>query len=209
MQPIDWASEKGRAPKGLILVGGKSTRLGQPKHRLGFHGKPQVSYLVEQFSEIGLDIRVSCNATQTEELKDYARVVDSFGDIGPLGGVLSAFQHDGTCPWLVVACDLPAVTARTFRRLLDAWTGDADVITVKGKDAAFPETTLSLYNPSIYPALYKAAHSGSYSLQHVLGEAKTQFVTPADLRELINVNTVKDLNELGLSEQGNLNDPSP
>ena len=67
------------------------------------------------------DIRISTRADQVKngERSRYPATVDSWGDIGPIGGILSAFRKQPGAAWLVLACDMPFLdqSARTLRQL--------------------------------------------------------------------------------------------
>ena len=51
---------------GLILIGGKSSRMGREKHLIPYHNAPQYLYLHKLLSEICDDVYVSCSSDQKE-----------------------------------------------------------------------------------------------------------------------------------------------
>ena len=105
---------------GLILTGGRSTRMGQDKSQLIYHGKPQREHLTELLTPYCEVVFWSVNADQAVEstAANQPVVVDRFDFPGPLNGILSSFAHDPSAAWLVVACDMPLLTTRSLDALL-------------------------------------------------------------------------------------------
>ena len=103
--------------KGLLLVGGKSTRMGSDKSELTFHdGKTQ--------TERGLELLASvCDETflsvREDQGTDGNSIIDAFGEIGPLGAIASAQQAHPDATWLVLACDLPLLEKEHLQALVD------------------------------------------------------------------------------------------
>ncbi len=117
----------------LILVGGKSSRMGQDKSHINYHGKPQWAFLSEMLSKSihnnltkantefaeGLTVFISCRQEQASAFGDSQIIVDTFTDLGPYGAILSAFRENPNTAWLVIACDLPLLDAATIQRLIN------------------------------------------------------------------------------------------
>lgn len=115
---------------GLVLTGGRSTRMGQDKSRLIYHEKPQREHLADLLQPFCHTVFWSVNAVQAAELaaKEQPVIVDAFDIPGPLNGILTAFRQDPEAAWLVVACDMPLLTEASLRAL------------VNGRDATKPAT---------------------------------------------------------------------
>src|SRR3990167_6557980 len=107
---------------GLVLIGGKSTRMRTDKANLKYHEKAQAVYCCELLKNFCEKVFVSCRKDQSlnEELKKYSTISDlpEFTDIGPLGGMLSAMTKFPNVPWIMLACDLPFVNEDALRILL-------------------------------------------------------------------------------------------
>ncbi|MEY4938093.1 MAG: hypothetical protein RIS64_4454, partial [Bacteroidota bacterium] len=103
-------------PKGLILSGGMSTRMGREKRLLNYHGKSQEQYLYELMKPFCDEVFVSINASQQTELpyiQDLELSVKS-----PIVGIYSAFQQFPDSAWLIIACDMPLVSQETIEFLI-------------------------------------------------------------------------------------------
>ncbi len=181
---------------GLILTGGKSSRLGREKAFINYHGKPQVMYLYDLLQSLGLEVFISCNPDQVTSFQHTDRLlVDKREFIGPMGGIFTAMSAYPDSDWLVVACDMPMISKKTLQYLLDHDEGQG-IVTYKSRKKAFPEVLLTIYKKEIFPAIHKAVENKNYSLQRLLKEAETRFIVPKDELTLMNVNTTGDLTKI-------------
>jgi len=104
---------------GCILIGGKSSRMGRPKHLIEDDNK---TTWLEQTTDIlrplvdGLV--VSGAGMLPEKLADLIRLPDIPGVDGPLTGILAASRWQPTVTWLLVACDMPHITSEAVQWLL-------------------------------------------------------------------------------------------
>ena len=104
----------------LLLAGGHSRRMGKEKSKLLYQGQTQFSRIVVILSELGIPSPLSIRAGQTLPAEAMAAEInpihdrDSFKDIGPLGGILSALASHPGHAFLVIACDLPFLEIKTL-----------------------------------------------------------------------------------------------
>lgn len=180
----------------LILVGGKSSRLGREKAMIDYHGEPQVAYLYHQLETLGFNTSVSCNKKQAIFFKDqFPLIVDGYDAIGPIGGILTAFnaclEHD----WLVLACDMPNIRKADITFLCEQHK-PALITTYKSISKPFPETTFTIYPKSVYEKLKLAVDRKQYRLQNILNNTALNLVTPQNTEVLFNVNDKEDLSKV-------------
>lgn len=97
--------EKKPALKGLVLTGGKSTRMGQDKSQLYYYNKPQKDVAKQLLENEGIETYFSVQQSSGHENEIH----DTFLNLGPFGGICSAFQKDPNAAWIVLATDLPFV----------------------------------------------------------------------------------------------------
>ena len=109
---------------GVVLAGGKSTRMGRNKAILEIGGKRLIDRLVEGLQGIFPEVIIVAN---TLDLYDYlgVRVVpDLIRDKGALGGIYTAAAIASN-PWVfVMACDMPFFNPGLIRylaTLTDDW----------------------------------------------------------------------------------------
>lgn len=175
---------------GLVLTGGRSTRMGQDKSQITYHEKPQREHLTDLLSPFCDTVFWSVNAEQAAELTNTTQplIVDKFDIPGPLNGILSAFLHDSKAAWLVVACDMPLLTETSLRALVNGRDTAKSATAFYDSNGQFPEPLLSIWEPAIEPMLQTALASGYYAPRPILMLADCHLLTVPDVRELLNVN---------------------
>ncbi len=108
-----------RAPVvGCVLIGGKSRRMGQPKHLLMRDQKTWLAHTVERLMEVCSDVVICGSGEIPETLSHHQRLPDPPDVKGPLAGMLAAMRWQPNTRWLVAACDLPHLSVEALNWLL-------------------------------------------------------------------------------------------
>jgi len=174
------------AVNGLILVGGKSERMGKDKARLDFHGKPQQEFLHTLFKESHFPVYLSTRNGQT--ISGFDCIQDTFTGLGPFGAICSAFQKDPNKAWLVVATDLPFIDKSVLDLLLQKRNPKKIATAFKGTDKDFPEPLITLWEPKAYPILLQYLALGVSCPRKVLINSDVEIIE-IDEKFITNVNT--------------------
>ena len=134
---------------GLVLVGGKSRRMGRDKALLCYSGEStQLVRTVDLLSELCSKVFVSQRKDQSFPIPSKAEVVfDSIGTIkGPLCGILSAMNAFPHAHWLVLACDLPFVTVSTLEKIITYFrASDPRLTAYRSSSDGLPEPLCAIY----------------------------------------------------------------
>ena len=174
---------------GLILIGGRSTRMHQDKSVLQYHASNQRDHLIQLLSPICSRVFLSCNAAQAIQLsKSYDVLQDIFEGIGPIGGIHAALKKYPSATWLVVACDLPFLSERTLSLLISNRQKDKQATAFRSGENGFPEPLLAIYEPAAYPEITLGIEKGMYSPSKVLLNMDVAWLEVPDENELKNVN---------------------
>ena len=152
---------------GLILAGGYSSRMGMDKSKIDYHGMPQYAYFHGILKPMVDEVYISCRKEQSFEIP-IPRIEDVYQDIGPMSGVISAFEFDAQCAWLVVAVDLPYVNEHVLSELLSHRDPLCDATYFVDPDSAMIEPLLTVYEPSIFVLLKMAHGELQFSLNKLL-----------------------------------------
>lgn len=166
---------------GLILAGGASSRMGRPKALLSYQGALQLDRVAQLLQPICNQLFLSCQPIQVDLYRaagwEGAFVLDQarWGTIGPLNGLLSAFDlHPG--PWLVVGCDYPLLETADIQLLLNSRA--AGQLAVAYETSNGVEPLISLYEAAAAPFLISFWEKGQQSLRHFLSSHPIQRVPP-------------------------------
>lgn len=180
---------------GLVLVGGKSQRMGRDKSNLDYHGKPQREYVCELLQKVGVQPYLSCRMEQVADLKslNYELIPDTFAELGPLGAILSAFRARPNDAWLVIACDLPFLDEAILNELIQNRRISAQATAFLNPTNEFPEPLISIWEPKSYQTALSFFGQGISCPRKVLINSDTQLLTTSNPKALMNVNTPDEL----------------
>jgi len=176
--------------KGLVLVGGKSTRMGKDKSQLNYFGKPQKEVAKELLENHNLETFYSVKDFSTS-LEMTSEIKDTFLNLGPFGGICSAFQKDPNTAWLVLATDVPFVNDELIKLLLEKRNPSKVTTTIKGKGKEFVEPLITIYEPKAYPILLQYLAQGYSCPRKVLINSDVEIVEVND-DFIRNVNTPEE-----------------
>ncbi|WP_082391230.1 NTP transferase domain-containing protein [Jiulongibacter sediminis] len=181
--------------KGLVLAGGKSTRMGEDKGQIDYHGLPQVDYLLKEFEKVKIEALVSC---RPDQYPGYNCITDKFEGLGPFGAIASAFQSDPNAAWLVVACDLPLVNTSVFEELISKRNLHKIATAFHNLETNFPDPLITLWEPKAYMRLMEFLTLGYSCPRKVLINSDIEEVQPENPAILKNVNTPEEREEFEL-----------
>lgn len=179
---------------GLVLSGGKSVRMGLPKDQINWHAKEQRYYLADILAHFCDKVYISCRQDQACDLdSNYKSINDVYSDIGPLGGVLSAFQFKPKQAWLVVACDMPFLDVDCLDLLLKSRDVNKIATAFQNPDDNLPEPLVTIWEPKSYPILTDSLALGKTSLRQVLLNNDAFTIKPSRPDILFNVNNPEEM----------------
>ncbi|KZC28337.1 molybdenum cofactor guanylyltransferase [Rhodanobacter sp. FW510-R12] len=102
---------------GVVLAGGRSSRMGTDKAGLSWHGQPLLEHMRERLRQAG-----AARVLVSGPYPGIDGMPDQQTDLGPLGGLLTLAQTQPDGVYLLVAVDMPLLTASLLRRLAAAVT---------------------------------------------------------------------------------------
>lgn len=182
--------------KGLVLVGGKSTRMQKDKSKLVIReDKPQFAYLTELLQTHCSEVYVSVRDDAQAEEYELPAISDKFVGLGPYGGILSAFQDDPNAAWFVVAVDLPFLNEQAIAKLVgERKTGKVATCYID-RFNEFPEPLITIWEPRAYPVLLDFLARGYSCPRKALINSNVEIITERDESILTNVNNPEELSQ--------------
>ncbi|MCX6290371.1 MAG: NTP transferase domain-containing protein [Bacteroidetes bacterium] len=179
---------------GLVLTGGKSSRMGAEKGLLDYHGKPQQFHVYDLLRSFCKQVFISCRADQLLNIPDgYEVITDEprYSNIGPMAGLLSAHKKFPEASFLVTGCDYPFLTLDHLAELVSARNETNDAICFLNPETNIEEPLIAIYENRSFQALFENFESGKYSLRHFLREVDTKKVVPVSSEFLKSVDDMK------------------
>lgn len=185
----------------FILIGGKSSRMGEDKFSLALNGKTFLEIAFETLQNFGkVAVVVS---EQTKAIENFQTIKDIYQNRGALGGIHSALIHSKSDWTIILACDYPFVTVELIKFLQNFAESETDF------DAFAPIQTDGKIQPLC--AIYKTEtcrkilsemlenEDEKYSVRDFLNRIKTRYVEFSEIEHLpnsenffFNVNTPED-----------------
>jgi len=179
---------------GLILAGGSSSRMGRDKSMIDVHGMPQWKYSLEILSEFCENTWISLRPNHI--LKDVPEdqiIIDQYENMGPIAGILSAFEFDKETAWLTLACDLPLVDEQLLEQLIFARNQDKIATAFWENTKDFPEPLICIWEPKAFHLISEKVSSGIKSPGKILIDCDANFIEPLSSKALLNLNYPEDL----------------
>jgi molybdopterin-guanine dinucleotide biosynthesis protein A len=189
-------------PVGVILAGGRSSRMGVGrKALLDLNGRPLLAHVIDRLQSQLDPLFLSCER-QTDEFDSFGlKVVPDLmpRHRGPLTGLCSALMHmigekqdNGLvlCP-----CDAPFIPVDLVQTLVDADQGDSKPVIVISYEGVL-QPTFSLWHRHHFPIIHEAVtERGQGGLKHMLTSLPHKVVEwPAsEPPPFFNINTPKEL----------------
>ncbi|MFT3750687.1 MAG: NTP transferase domain-containing protein [Agriterribacter sp.] len=178
---------------GLVLAGGKSTRMGSPKDVMLWHGKEQKYYAADLLHPFCEEVFISCREDQQKNIDPaYKTLPDSFLNMGPLGGILSALRSQRDKAWLVIACDLPLLNRETIAFLIANRDTEKTATAYKSPHDGLPEPLITIWEPESYPVMLEFLGRDITCPRKALMNSDVKILQPLQPEALMNVNTPED-----------------
>jgi molybdenum cofactor guanylyltransferase len=184
-----------------ILAGGRARRLdGRDKSQLRIGGR---TILDAQIAALGARVTrvfVVGAGGRAGHVPPLIQVADRAADCGPLGGLDAALAAAGDESVLLLACDMPNVTAPLLAYLIDS-LDDADAVVPRTERGYHP--LCAVYAQSCRVPVQRRLERGQLRMRDLLGDLRVRSVDVAEVARfgdanylLANVNTQTDLDAL-------------
>jgi molybdopterin-guanine dinucleotide biosynthesis protein A len=121
----------------VILVGGKSSRMGSNKAFLKIKGKTFIELQIELLRKMFDGIAISVNTPLEYEYLNLPIFKDIYPGKGPLGGIYTSLINSSSLHTFMLACDMPFIGPELISHLKDL-TKEYDVVIPKSEKGLEP-----------------------------------------------------------------------
>lgn len=156
---------------GIILAGGKSSRMGRDKGWIELNNKPLINYAIEALKPYCDQILISSNSKEYKSL-GYPVFEDKIKNCGPLGGIYSSLLHSSTQRNMVLSCDMPLVSTELIKYVLDKCIEGKLSLPIHG--ANFMEPLCAVYPLEAIQHLEKFIKEGKLKLIDLVNSIPTE-----------------------------------
>ena len=175
---------------GFVLAGGASSRMGRDKALLAYRDTTLVEHVARAVLEAVGSVAVIGDPERYGGM-GYPVYPDQVPACGPLGGIYTALSVSATDWNMVVACDMPAISAQFLRVLIaeEAKPGHNSVMAMGPRGE--PEPLCAVYHRDCLPALTRAIRDNRFKMRDLVGELQTE-LRPLEAAALANINTPEE-----------------
>ncbi|KAB1069169.1 molybdenum cofactor guanylyltransferase [Tamlana haliotis] len=186
---------------GIILSGGKSSRMGSDKGFLNLNGKPFVQYSIDALEPLVSEIIIVSDHSEYDKF-GYRRITDSIKNAGPVAGISAGLEASKTTFNLVLSCDIPLITTEVLEKLIQNTNNKHDIIQIESQGKSMP--LIALYKKSCGSIFRKLVEENERRLRVAVNTCKVKNVVleSKDEKTTMNVNTQEELKQL----KDNIND---
>ena len=179
---------------GLVLSGGKSTRMGTDKGLITYHQKPQREHLYRLLQLVCDKVFLSIREEQKTDLSEEITTITDLNEFkGPYNGLLSAHTKYPDVAWLVLACDLPLIDINAINELISQRDYTKNATTFAIKKNPLPEPMFAIWEPKAFKTSIDYLREGlSTCPRKFLINHDTKLVFPKNEQVLYNANSLSE-----------------
>jgi molybdopterin-guanine dinucleotide biosynthesis protein A len=182
---------------GIILSGGKSSRMGKNKAFIEIDGVPIVERIHNLFKTLFSEVVIVTNEVELFQKFEAKIHRDLIPDQGVLGGLYTGIYYSSSPHAFCVACDMPFLKGSVIRYLIEK-IEDYDVVVPRTKDGLQP--LHAIYSKSCLDPIRKIMEYKQFKIIDFYPMVKVNIVEENEFRSLhlaresfLNVNTPEEL----------------
>jgi len=185
---------------GIVLAGGKSSRMGTDKSLMIWKNKSLVEHAINTLKPLCNKVVISAKNNQYQ-FTGCEVWPDELTNQAPMIGIYSCLKRSQTEVNLILSCDMPLISPDLFEYLLSNSSNHKAVVPVHNIKQIEP--LCGIYKKSVLAEMEKFIKNENYSLQQFLKASSARIISitqelsffKEDL--FLNVNTMEDFNKMG------------
>jgi molybdopterin-guanine dinucleotide biosynthesis protein A len=177
---------------GIILAGGKSSRMGNDKGFLMLNEKPFIQYSINALQPLVSEI-IIVSDNPDYDVFGFKRINDAIKNAGPVAGIYSGLEASSTEFNLILSCDIPLINSELLQKLIDSVDDTSEIIQIESQRKSMP--LIALYRKQCKDMFYKLLHTDERRLRIAVNTCKSKNIRLETELELftMNVNTPNEL----------------
>ena len=177
---------------GIVLAGGKSSRMGINKAFVPFNGKILIEHSISLMQRICDEVIISANSKQYETF-GLPVIHDNYQSIGPIGGIEAALSYTKTKHNLFIPSDTPFLTPTLYYELVKNLDDHQAIIPFVRRNQLEPLT--AYYSKEILPLIKEQIKKKNYRIQDLLEKANVKYLKVPGSDMFKNLNTEVEVQE--------------
>lgn len=184
---------------GIILAGGKSSRMGKDKSFILFSGRPLIEVLIDKISPLFKDLIIVTNKPYLYQKYDIRTEVDIVKDSGPLAGIYTGLVSSRDSYNFIFACDMPFLNQDLIQYMVEETKGgDYDVVVPEYKGRLQP--LCAIYSKKCIEPIENELSRNNLKIRDFLQYVKVRVINEKEISRFIssqslfaNINTPQDI----------------
>lgn len=178
---------------GVILAGGRSSRMGHPKPFIEISGRRMIDIILEKLKCLFDEILIVADKEKDFSSYGCRAVTDKIKGCGPLGGIYTGLKEMFSEAGFFVACDMPYLDTALISEIITEVDFDNECVIPKHSKGIEP--LHAVYSRGILPKIKLLLDDRKLSLRELLADCSCKYidVEASRARSFININTEEDL----------------
>jgi len=189
-------AHSGAGLTGVILAGGRSSRMGYNKALLHIGGKTIIERVLISLKEVTNSLLIVTNSPEEYAFLNIPMKQDILPGKGSFGGIYTAMLFSDTPYILVVACDMPFLSSNFLRYMVQLKVG-YDIVTPK--HSVGYEPLCAIYAKTCIPKIKNMLNEGELKITELFPVVRMRYIEEEEIKIynssgmlFFNVNTQKD-----------------
>lgn len=180
---------------GIILAGGKSSRMKSDKGLLVLNESLFVEHIIDALTPLVNNIIIVSNSSHYDEF-GYKRVNDLIKDSGPVAGIYTGLKNSKTEYNLILSCDIPQIKTEVLEMLIINADINSDIIQIESQGKTMP--LIAMYKKHCLTSFKELLDKGEKRLRFAVAQLNTKtIIIDSEMDQYVkNINTIEQLIEL-------------
>lgn len=180
---------------GIILAGGKSSRMGTDKGLIKLDGATFIERIINTMKPFVKEIIIVSNNSDYDQF-GFKRVEDMIKNSGPLAGLHTGLYYSESEYNMVLSCDVPMINSKVLNYLIEGIDETSDVFQLKSQDRTIP--LVAIYKKQCLNRCTNLLKTGELRLRVFVEQLNTKtIVLDATMDNYVkNINTKEELKQL-------------
>lgn len=184
---------------GIVLIGGQSKRMGQPKACIEIKGEKLAFRTAKLLQPLIPEVYFSGRSEQKSLVNElpFPFIEDRYQNIGPIAGILSAFEYTNLqTALLFTATDMPFLDHPTLKKLLEKRNAQKALTIYHQVNSGFLEPLCAIYEVKAYERIKRSMEKGVYAIHRMFQPEELELLTLEEKKALTNINFPHQLDGL-------------
>lgn len=177
---------------GIILAGGKSSRMGTDKSFIMLNDKPFIQYSIDALKPLVSEIMIVSDDSKYDVF-GLKRVNDITKNAGPIAGICSGLEASSTECNLILSCDIPLINSDILKQLINSVDNTSEIIQIESNGKTMP--LIALYKKHVKSTFNAFLKADERRLRIAIKACRTKSIILDKELEIstMNVNTQNEL----------------